>query len=245
MKKLQYGLLLAALSPQLSYASIGINSMVEFAEKGQGLFTISNVADYRQFLSVAVSSISVVDGELVKTPYTRENIDSWSLTVRPARTVIDPKLKKDFKLRYEAKASESAERDKMYQLTFVPTPYFAKGEPETHVMQIAIGFAPIFVVPAEKDQPLDYDVTYKGESIQLVNNGNSYLRAIFDACPESAKGDARKACSKVVYGLSGRNLTIPLPPEMQSASQIKAEFSTHNLTYKAKLTLEKNQKIKG
>lgn len=240
MKKLQYCLLLAALSPQLSYASIGINSMVEFADKEQGLFTISNLVEYRQFISIGISSISVENGELVKTPYTRDNIDTWSLTVRPARTIIDPKLKKNFKVRYEPKPSDLKNRDKMYQLTFVPTPYFSKGEPETHSVQVAIGFAPIFLVPAEKDQPLNYNVSYKGDSIQLTNNGNSYIRAYFDACSASVKGDARKACSKVVYGLAGRNLTVPLSSDMISASEIKVDISTHDATYKAKLTLKKD-----
>jgi P pilus assembly chaperone PapD len=241
MKTLRYSLLLAALCSYESVAAIGINSMVEFAHEGEGTFTITNGEDFRQFISVAVSSIKIEDGELVKTPYTRENIDSWSLTVRPARTIIDAKLSKDFKVNYKPLASEPKDRDKMYQLTFIPTPYFAKGEPAKHAVQVAIGFAPVFVVPAEKDQPLSYDVTYDGQSIQLNNQGNSYIRAFFDACPASTKGKAREACTKVVYAMSGRRLTVSLPPEMQAASKIKADISTHYLTYKDALTLQKNQ----
>ena len=245
MKALRCSLLLAALCSYESVAAIGINSMVEFAHEGEGSFTITNGEEFRQFISVAVSSISVEDGELVKTPYTRENIDSWSLTVRPARTIIDEKLSKDFKVSYKPHKSESKNRDKMYQLTFIPTPYFPKGEPAKHAVQVAIGFAPIFVVPADKDQPFDYDITYDGESIQLNNQGNSYIRAFFDACPASAKGKAREVCTKVAYAMSGRRLTVPLTPGMVGASAIKADISTHYLTYKDALTLQKNQPQKG
>lgn len=245
MKTLRYSLLLAALYSYDSVAVIGINSMVEFAHEGKGIFTISNGDDARQFINVAVSSIKVEKGELVKTPYTRENIDSWSLTVRPARTVIDPLLSKDFKVSYKPLDPKLKNKDKMYQLTFIPTPYFAKGEPAKNVVQLAIGFAPIFVVPAEKDQPFDYDVTYDGQNILLNNQGNSYIRAFFDACPESTKGKAREACTKLAYAMSGRRLTVPLTPGMLGASKIKVDISTHYLTYKAKLTLQKNQTQKG
>ncbi|GEK15918.1 hypothetical protein [Aliivibrio fischeri] len=244
MKTLRYSLLLAALYTYENVAAIGINSMVEFAHEGKGTFTISNSEDFRQFISVAVSSISIENGELVKTPYTRENIDSWSLIVRPARTIIDANLSKSFKVSYKPLSSELKDRDKMYQLTFIPTPYFAKGESIKHAVQVAIGFAPIFVVPAEKDQELDYDVTYDGESIQLNNHGNSYIRAFFDACPEFTKGKARESCTKIAYAMSGRRLTIPLTPNMVGASTIKVDISTHYLTYKNTLILQKNQTSK-
>lgn len=245
MKILRYSVLLIALCSYESVAAIGINSMIEFAHEGEGAFTISNGDDFRQFISVAVSSVSVDNGELVKTPYTRKNIDSWSLNVRPARAIIDGKLSKDFKVSYKPLASELKDRDKMYQLTFIPTPYFTEGEPAKHAIKIAIGFAPIFIVPAEEDQPFNYDVTYDGQRIFLNNYGNSYIRAFFDACPASTKGKASKVCTKISYAVSGRRLTIPLPPEMQEVPEIKVDLSTHNLTYKDTLTLRKNAALKG
>lgn len=238
MKALRYSVLLAALCSYESAAAIGINSMIEFSHEGYGVFTISNGEDFRQFINVAVSSIEVKNGELVKIPYTRENINSWNIEVRPARTVIDSKISKDFKVSYKPRIFELKNRDKIYQLTFIPTPYFSKGEPAKHAVQVAIGFAPIFVVPAEKDQPLDYDITYNGEYIQLNNQGDSYIRAFFDACPTSTKGKAREACTKVAYALSGRHLKVALTPGMIDSSMIKVDISTHYLTYKDTLKLQ-------
>ncbi|WP_340642459.1 hypothetical protein [Photobacterium damselae] len=241
---LKCGLLLSALTPAVTQA-IGINSMIEFAERGEGQFTITNNDDYRQFIQVAISSIDIENGEIIKTPYTRDNINQWSLIVRPAKTIIDAGLQKDFKVQYEPKLTDKKDRDKYYQLTFVPTPYFSGKEKVKHVMQIAVGFAAIFVVPAEKDQPLNYDIAYKSDHIQLKNNGDSYIRAYIDACPATAKGKERELCSKVVYALAGRDLRVPLPPEMTQRGKIKTELSTHFLTYKKEFSLTKGQTVRS
>ncbi|HIF9193219.1 TPA: hypothetical protein ACX6PF_002438 [Photobacterium damselae] len=235
--------LLASLFVPTLGQAIGINSMIEFAKEDQGRFVITNSENYRQFIQVAISAIEIKNGELVKHPYTRENIDSWSLTVRPAKTVIDPSLQKDFKVSYTGKPSEVENRDKVYQLTFVPTPYFAEGEPAKKAVQIAVGFAPIFVVPAKNDQPLDYSLSFNGQHVQLNNKGHSYIRALLDACPTSVKGDARESCSKIVYALAGRNLAVTLTPEMKKASSMKVELSTHHLTYKKNVTLQRNKTL--
>ena len=245
MKKIQYFLLLMALYSYESVATIGINSMVEFAQEGEAQFTISNGEAYRQFISVAISSIKIENGEIVREHYTRDNIDTWSLIANPARTVIDAKLSKDFKLTYQPLPSASENLDKVYQVSFIPTPYFTEGEPVKQRVQVAVGFAPFVIVPAENDQPLDYEVTYNENNIQLNNHGDTYIRAFLDACPTSAKGKAREACSKVVYAVSGRHLVVPLTPEMLDTPDIKMDLSTHNLTYKDKLILQKQQTLRS
>ncbi|KAB1508258.1 hypothetical protein ACPV3S_11515 [Photobacterium damselae] len=233
-------LLLAFISG--SSQAIGINSMVEFAENNKGSFTITNPASYRQFIQVGITEIKVMDnGELELIPYNRENIDDWTLSVRPARTVIDPKLKKIFQVRYQPKSKADEQKDKAYRLTFIPTPYFKNGEQKSHAVQVAVGFAPLFIVPAKNDQPLNYEITYKNKEIFLKNHGHTYIRAFLDACPDTAKGKDREQCSKIVYALSGRDLPISLTPEMMQSSQIKVELSTHNSTYKRSFTLSSGQ----
>ncbi|KJF81555.1 hypothetical protein [Photobacterium angustum] len=241
---LKCGLFLSLLAPTVSQA-IGINSMIEFAERGEGKFTINNNDGYRQFIHVAISSLDVENGKILKKPYTRDNIDQWDLTLRPAKTVIDSGLQKDFKVQYEPKNTDNKESDKYYQLTFAPTPYFSGKEKVKQVMQVAVGFASIFVVPAEKDQPLNYNVTYNQDHIQLKNNGDSYVRAYFNACEDTVKGEERKQCSKVVYALAGRDLRVSLPPEMTKQGKINAEFSTHYSTYEKTVTLTKGQTIRS
>ncbi|MBE8574171.1 hypothetical protein [Vibrio sp. OPT18] len=239
-KTFKYCLLGLAFLPLTSQA-LGIDSMIRFTEKGRTNFTITSGADYRQFIQVGISQLDVKDGEIVKLPYTRENIDQWSLLVRPARAVIDPKLRKLFQVESMALKSNPVPQDQAYQLSFVPTPYFEKGEPVTHAVKVAMGFAPIVVVPASQDKPIHYEMKYVQDGLTLINNGETYLRAVLDACPEDTKVKERDSCSTVVYALSGRKLPIALYGSMLNASEIDVELSTHNSDYKEAFTLKLGQ----
>ncbi|MEL7440300.1 MAG: hypothetical protein AAGJ58_17490 [Pseudomonadota bacterium] len=133
--------LIIAVAPLSSHA-IGIDNMMTFADNDKGHFTITNSEDYRQFIQVAMSKVTTQDGQLVKTPLTRNNLPDWDIAVRPARTVIDPRLQKNFEVSYQPKVGADKTKDHMYQVTFVPTPYFAKGEANKQALQVAVGFAP-------------------------------------------------------------------------------------------------------
>ncbi|MDK9782319.1 hypothetical protein KIT90_13100 [Vibrio sp. B172a] len=238
--KLGIGLTLAC--PAVSHA-IGIDSMIEFSNNNVGEFTITNPAPYRQFIQVGISQLDVENGEIVSTPYSRENIKDWSLSAHPSRTVIDPSLKKVFQIKYSGTPAESKYQDKVYQLSFIPTPYFAEGEPETHSVQVAVGFAPIFIVPAIEDKPIDYEAQYEKGSFRIKNNGETYLRVLVDACSDEnkTKNSAESKCSKIIYALSGRDLSFDLTPEMSEAEKLTIELSTHNLMYKRKFSLNLGQ----
>ncbi|CAE6911253.1 hypothetical protein OA39_02257 [Vibrio campbellii] len=238
MKKLFKKILLCAPFIPMTSQAIGIDSMMEFTVDGKAAFHITNGAEYRQFLQVGIAELSVVDGELKTTRYTRDNIDDWSLTVRPARTVIDPELQKAFQVSYTPQKNQLIDKDKVYQLSFIPTPYFAEGEKVTHTVQVAVGFAPIVIVPAREDKPIAYEMSYEGATMQLKNKGGTYLRAYLDACPSGLKGKQREECTSVVYGLSGRNLPIELKDKMKNAKEIKVELSTHNSKYKETFSLK-------
>ncbi|WP_434144926.1 hypothetical protein [Photobacterium leiognathi] len=83
-------MVMALLFNPLYVNAIGINSMLEFTHDNEAEFTITNPADYRQFIHVGVSELRIENGEIEAIPYTRENIEDWSLSVSPSRTVIDP-----------------------------------------------------------------------------------------------------------------------------------------------------------
>ncbi|RZP95250.1 hypothetical protein [Vibrio vulnificus] len=237
-RKLKCSLISLALMP-LAGNAIGIDSMMEFTQDNKANFTVTNPAEFRQFLHVGISELTVKDGELESIPYSRDNIDDWTLSVRPARTVIDSGLNKTFQVMYEPHDKQEQEKDKAYQLSFIPTPYFEKGEEVTHRVQVAVGFAPVVIVPAVKDKPIDYRMRYnEDKTLTLKNNGGTYLRAFLDACPKGTKDADRKSCTTVVYALSGRDLPISLPEGMQDANIIKVKLSTHYLKYKHEFTLQ-------
>lgn len=237
MKKLILSSVLAATLPTFSVNAIGIDAMIKVAENGEALFSVTNADGYRQFISTLVSEVNVVDGELKMTPYNRENISDWGLEVRPARTVIDHNAAKTFKV--VSKIAES-DRDNVYQITYVPMPYFQDGERPPHAVQMAVGFAPILIVPAKEDKPLKYEVKHTGESVKIHNKGETYLNVVLDACGKGIDFAERKNCSKVVYALSGRELSVPLEGIMKSKPNIHVELMTNSNDFSDEFTLEQN-----
>ncbi|MCX2790692.1 hypothetical protein [Vibrio sp. Sgm 5] len=238
MKKiLKICLLSLAFAPLLSKA-MGIDSMLRTTVNGETAFTVTSGANYREFIQAGITELTVENGKLSKMPYTRDNIEKWSLIVRPARAVIEPKLNKRFQIEFSPSPMTDISKDHVYQVSFIPTPYFAEGEPVTSAVQIALGFAPVVIVPANKDKPIHYEIQRNKDNIVIKNNGDTYLRVTLNAC---AKGEVSDSCRNVVQALSGRNLTIPLSEKMAKASEIKVDLSTHNLDYKQSLTLKLGQ----
>lgn len=231
--------LLSTLIISSTVNAIGISSMMEIAHENKAEFVITNPAPYRQFLHVAINKIVVKkDGNIEMVPFSRENIDDWDLIVRPSKTVIDPKLSKTFKLNLDTE-NASLDVDRAYQLSFIPTPYFAEGEVNTHAVKVAVGFAPTAIFPAKQDKPIKYYISYKKDGILLKNYGETYLRTYLNACPKKVSDEERKNCSMVVYGLSGRHLKVNLPDSMKKYSKINVELSTHNSKYKKEFILVK------
>ncbi|HHQ4457924.1 TPA: hypothetical protein ACSPZI_004328 [Aeromonas hydrophila] len=238
MNRWQWSLLATLLTVSQAKA-IGISSMLEYAdEQGQATFTVSNGESYRQYINTAVSELTVVDGEIKKTPYTRDNLDEWALVVRPARTILEPGFKKSIMVQYAPKGVVRSDRDRVFQLSFVPTPYFEEGE-EKQQVKIAFGFAALLIVPAKETQPLDYALRYEGSNVVVTNKGNGFFSLVLDSCAKDAPASARDACSTSATVLAGRTLTIPLPDGMKGAPTVTAKLFSYGNKFKADTTLTK------
>ncbi|HDO1331761.1 TPA: hypothetical protein P2Q98_004561 [Aeromonas veronii] len=242
MKKIinqwQWPFLLSVLFAAQANA-IGISSMLEYAdEQGRTVFTVSNGESYRQYINTAVSELTVVNGEIKKMPYTRDNIDKWALDIRPARTILEPGFKKDIVVQYQPKEIVRSDRDRVFQLSFVPTPYFAEGE-EKQQVKIAFGFAPLLIVPAKKTQPLAYELRYQGDSVIVTNKGDGFFSLSLDGCAKDAPANARQECSTSATVLAGRKLTVKLPNEMVKAQTLRAKLFSYGNKFKAEETLSK------
>ncbi|WP_045450109.1 molecular chaperone [Vibrio owensii] len=241
MKKIiKFACLISALIGGTANAGIAISSMIEFTENGITEFNITNVEEYRQFIHVQARELQVGDkGELITVPYTRDNLEQWSLFVNPARAIVEPSGKKAFRVRYQALPNNDKTKDKAYQLSFIPTPYFGESSEKNSAVQVAVGFAPFVVVPAEEDQALKYTIKHNGESLTVENKGKTYIRGYLDACPADIEKSERDDCQKMVYVLSGRKLDVDLPENMQH--QIEVNFSTHHSKFKDKFDLENGE----
>ncbi len=195
-------------------SAIEINSMFVVAdENGEGSFTIKNTTDKRIFMNVGMFEMNVVNSEIEKTAYTRDNIKDWKINVRPAKTIIDPGYVKDFKISMKCKSNCDDTQDQLFQLAFVPTPYFDDEFNEPKVVQMSIGFGALFL-NAAKDSPIQYQALFDGRNAIIDNQGDSYLNARLTSCPLETKREAKPNCEKSVNVLPGRRLTVALPDGM-------------------------------
>ena len=190
--------------------ALQINSMFTVADiNSEGVITVTNTNDKKIFLNIGINELTMVNGEIVKTPYTRNNVDQWKLTVRPARTLINPGFEKDFKLSLNCLPACASDTDRVFQLAVVPTPYFDEAERADQVVQMAIGFAPLFIIPGKADK-LNYSTRYVDNKLVVYNKGKTFLNISVNAC----KGKANETCSKDVKVLAGRRFEFELKPEM-------------------------------
>lgn len=221
---MKYLLLILSLLISSNLAAIEISSMFEIIEKDRTSFTVKNIDKHRIFLHIGMSQLRIVNGEIVKTPYTRENIDQWEITVRPAKTIIEPGFEKQIEVTYRCKTKCDDIIDEMFQLAVVPTPYFPEGKPNNNAVQVAIGFAPIVAV-IKKDQTPNYKIKHLGETVEFTNLGTSLYKVVMDSC------DDIKICRSQAKILPGRVLNFKLPEKMQQQT----------LTVKLSSALDKNE----
>lgn len=220
--------------------AIGIDSMLGYAdEQGEAEFVITNSEEYRQYINVAIAELTVERGQIQKMPYTRDNLSEWALEVHPARSILEAGFKKVFALKYQPKSGVlRIDRDRVFQVSFVPTPYFAEGEKGSAV-KMAFGFAPLLIVPAKEAQPLAYELRYRGDKVKVINKGSAFFTLYLDGCPKGTVGQARKACGVDATVLAGRELDIALPPAMQSRQTLHAKMASYGNKFKAETTLNK------
>ncbi len=201
--------------------AIQINSMFRIADNNsEGIFTVTNTSDKKLFLNVGIYELTLVNGEIIKTAYTRDNIEQWQLTVRPARTIIEPGFEKDLKLSLNCLPDCASDTDRVFQLAVVPTPYFDKDKRPEKAVQMAIGFAPLFIVPGKADK-LNYITHYIGNKLVVYNKGNTFLNISVNACED----ELNDSCHKDIKVLAGRRFQMELEPEMNKG-RLKLKVNT-------------------
>ncbi|MPW30811.1 hypothetical protein F9L16_17635 [Agarivorans sp. B2Z047] len=197
----------------MNATAIEISSMLNVANSnGEGVFTIKNTTDERIFLNVGMHELHIDDeGEIHKNAYTRNNVEEWKIEVRPARTVIAPGFEKDIKVSLSCLPDCDLSKDHVFQLAFVPTPYVESPTDESKTVQMAVGFAPLFIVPTENAR-IDYEASYKDDTLYLHNKADSYLTLKIDGCGSNGPSSS---CIQNATLLGGRSLKLKLREEVQ------------------------------
>lgn len=221
-----YLLLLISLFSRHASA-LEISSMFENLELGSATFTVKNSGKDRIFLFVGISKLEVVQTELKRTPYTKQNLEQWEISVRPAKTVIEPGFEKQITVNYQCRIKCDSERDKLFQLSIVPTPYVPTEQRKDQTVQLAVGFAPIVAVVNAESSP-SYKITHQGGYVELHNSGSSYFQAQMTSC------DDRLTCQRAIKVLAGRTLRFQLPTSMADqplSIQLRSAFGEYQETF--------------
>lgn len=237
MKNLRLTTLILAMGTSMGVQALGVDSLIKIMDSNQEVMTVSNQDGYRQFVNLNISEVSVVDGKLVPTPYSKENIDTWSLETRPSKMILDDGQSKKFSIRYFG--DQTLNKDRLYSIGVVPTPYYSEGEAPPNTVQMVVGVAPYVIVPAKQDKPLSYSVKYEDKAVVVKNLGETYFRAVVKGCDSVALKRPVRECANSSYVLSGRELRITLPEK--SNQEIEVSLNTNNNTYKQTFNMTPGQ----
>ncbi|WP_394140113.1 hypothetical protein [Vibrio chagasii] len=229
------GLLFAIIFTPVSYASLKVNKLFQTAnDYGNGSFTLTNSSKVKSYVKADIVKLETVNGELKKTPLTRDNFPLWDLAISPAKTVLYPGEIKDFSVKYLCQKDCDRSKDLVYQVRFVPVepPKDESGQS----VNLLFGVGPAYVIPA-RDSKIDYDLDYDKEkkTITLFNTGTSFLKMEVDGCPVTATNEApslkKMACRGVFYILSGRKKEFMLPENMLKFGSAKVTVVNHDQSY--------------
>ncbi len=234
MKK--FILVLCILASNQAYA-LKIDSMLETGdEHGNGVFTLTNDKSSTSFISGQISQLEVENGELKKVPYTKENLSDWEVTLTSPKLILEAGRVKQVGVRSLCGSECDFATDRVYQITFSPVPYVQDPKKVTEPnLTINFGYAPLFIIPA-KESHVEYQMTYKGNTVHVENTGNTYIRFMISKCTD----DLKSKCQATYTSLSGRVKDFKVPSYLQD-DKVEIMVVNHDESYKQKLVLDKNQ----
>lgn len=208
-------------------------------QNGNGVVTLTNDLDKPSFIKTSINELTTNDkGEIVRTPYTKDNIESWRVMTTSPKLILEPGRTKDVGVRslcYKVKCD--SDRDMTFSVVFEPAPYLKKGEAQTSAVQVNYGYSVIYVIPAKKSE-MQYTISRNGKSIEIFNKGNTMLTFVLDRC----KTDNKTNCRVQERVISGRLRKFDLPDYMESVT-VEVDIYNHDESYSRKINLKPDAKI--
>ncbi|QWZ78087.1 hypothetical protein [Aeromonas sp. FDAARGOS 1419] len=208
-------------------------------ESGNGVVTLTNDLDKTSYIKTSISEINTDSrGELTRSKYTKENIQQWRVMTTSPQLILEPGRTKDVGIRslcYKVKCE--SDKDMTFSVVFEPAPYLKKGEQQENAVQVNYGYSVIYVVPA-KTSKMQYSITRKGRTLEILNQGNTMLTFVIDRC----KSDNVVNCRSQERVIAGRYKKFELPDYMQSLT-LEASIYNHDESYKRQIILTPEAKI--
>lgn len=241
IKALLFISLILNISP-LSAMAISSLMLVN-ADQQAGIFTLDNTDNITYFLKTSVSKVEIKNNQIIKTPYTRKNLDNWQIATKPSKLVIEPNMVKDIQI--ENICGDSCDRsvDQVFQIHIQPVSYSNEGEEQSKINML-FGFSPYYIIPASESN-VDYLASYDGTNITAKNSGNTMITLLIDQCKDNKstqQSDEEKPalCTATFTLLAGRTRVLHVPKELQQEN-LDVILLNHDETFKQEITLRQGQ----
>ncbi|MEZ9796917.1 hypothetical protein AB4279_07800 [Vibrio cyclitrophicus] len=204
-------------------------------EKGNGIVTLINDEPYSVFVNGRIEQIDVVNNgdSIVRTDYTRSNLDDWKILLTHPRLVLKPGEEKDVGIRslcHDMSCDDS--KDLMFMLPFMPVRYKEDND-EIRGVEIKYGFSPVYVIPTSKPR-FDYEIYNEGSQLRIDNDSNTLIDIYVDSCDF----DGDKKCKQKFTVVSGRDKTFSLAENMQN-EQLKVTVTSYDKKYSKTMNITK------
>ncbi|AVI65588.1 hypothetical protein CKQ84_06635 [Shewanella sp. WE21] len=201
-------------------------------QKGNGVISLTNDFEQASYITTKIEEINVDQNQsIVRTPYNKENIDTWKIMTTHPKLILEGKITKDIGIRALCGEKCAIESDMVFSVAFEPAPYFAEGETPNNTVNINYGYAAIYVIPTANGR-IDYDIKNRGESLEVFNKGNTLVSFVIDYCSPSIKEN----CRLTERVIAGRKRMISLPENLRKDALVVKAYN-HDETYKQQHTV--------
>ncbi len=214
-------------------SAVYLDKMLQVSdENGNASFIVTNDKEMVYFVETKINEISTTkEGDLIRKPYTRENLAEWTVAVSNPRFIIEPGRTKSLGIRAICGDSCSWEEDRTYEIVFVPKPYANGSESSEQSVNIFVGYAPVLIVPA-KEPKVDYAIDVVGKSLSIQNKGNTMLRVLVDNC----QGVKESSCRVFYTLIKGRKKSFELPKGLVN-KDLNVTVLNHDESYRKKIVV--------
>lgn len=196
-------------------------------QRGNGIITITNDESRPLFINTEIDEITIENGvDVKKTPYTRENVADWKISLTYQKLVLSPGEEKDIGIRslcHNTTCDES--KDLMFMLSFVPSTYKEQSESNQSAVEVNYGFSPVYIIPTTKPE-MDYDIINNGDKLVVNNRSNTLIEVFIDSCDSKVT----KQCRQKFTVLSGRNKAFRLLETVQR-DELNVIVNSHDSRY--------------
>lgn len=202
-------------------------------KKGNGSYVLTNDKKTNYYIETSIREIITDEkGEYSKIEYTRGNLDRWAIALSNNKLILEPGRSKSLGVKAICGSACDLSEDKTFEIAIIPKPYVPDDESYKQKMNVFIGYAPIFIIPA-KEAVLEYDIETDGENITIFNRSNTMVRVVVDNCQNKSK----RTCRSVYTVIKGRLKNFPLPVDA-FGQDLNVTVVNHNEKSKEKLTVK-------